>query len=334
MIGMPTGSGTGIFVVDLDTKSDGPKHFADLCKQHGGQPITRTATTPSGGQHLYFRWPQSRIVRNSTSKLGKGIDIRGEGGYVIAPPSRRNDGLAYRWNSSETDVDIASAPTWLLDLIDPPPTTSLVSSTIETPGSSGAQAALRSELGRVLSASLGERNDILNRASFALGQIVAGGALAHNEVFARLFSAARAVGLLDDEAERTIVSGLSAGIRNPRSGTASSVREKSCVVCRTLPLFPPLPPEEPYPVEALGPVLSQAARAISRSVQVPTAIAGQSVLAAASLAAQPLADVRMPFGQCRPLSLFFVSIAASGDRKSTADTEALKPIETGSRSFG
>jgi hypothetical protein len=194
MIGMPTGSRTGIFVVDLDTKSDGPKHFADLCEQHGGQPITRTATTPSGGQHLYFRWPQSRLVRNSASKLGKSIDIRGEGGYVIVPPSRRNDGAAYRWNSSETDVDIANAPNWLLDLIDPLPATSRVSSTIETPGSNCAEAALRSELGRVLSASFGERNDILNRASFVLGQIVAGGALAHDEVSARLFSAARAVG--------------------------------------------------------------------------------------------------------------------------------------------
>jgi hypothetical protein len=61
-------------------------------------------------------------------------------------------------------------------------------------------------------------------------------------------------------------------------------------------------------------------------VQVPDAIAGQSVLAAASLAAQALADVRLTYGQRRPLSLFFVTVAASGDRKSTADNEALRPI--------
>ncbi len=93
-----------------------------------------------------------------------------------------------------------------------------------------------------------------------------------------------------------------------------------------IPLFPPLPPAERFPIEALGPVLSRAAQAIAHKVQVPEAIAGQSVLAAASLAAQAHADVMLPYGQTRPLSLFFVTIAASGDRKSTADNEALWPI--------
>ncbi len=94
-----------------------------------------------------------------------------------------------------------------------------------------------------------------------------------------------------------------------------------------LPLFPPLGMPAPYPVEALGPVLSPAAAAISRKVQVPPAMAAQSVLAAASLVAQAYADVMLPFGQTRPLSLYFVTVAASGDRKTTADGEALWPIK-------
>lgn len=93
-----------------------------------------------------------------------------------------------------------------------------------------------------------------------------------------------------------------------------------------IPLFPPMPAAERFPIEALGPVLSRAAAAISRKVQVPEAIAAQSVLAAAALAAQAHADVVLPYGQTRPLSLFFVTVAASGDRKSTADNEALWPI--------
>jgi hypothetical protein len=93
-----------------------------------------------------------------------------------------------------------------------------------------------------------------------------------------------------------------------------------------IPLFPPLPSAERFPVEALGPVLSRAAAAISRKVQVPEAIAAQSVLAAAALGGQAHADVMLPYGQKRPLSLFFVTVAASGDRKSTADNEALWPI--------
>src|SRR6185436_15659946 len=93
-----------------------------------------------------------------------------------------------------------------------------------------------------------------------------------------------------------------------------------------LPLFPPLPPAEPFPVAALGPVLSRAADAIARKVQAPAAIAAQSVLGVASLAAQAHADVLLPYGQSRPLSLYLITLAGSGDRKSTADNEALWPI--------
>ena len=93
-----------------------------------------------------------------------------------------------------------------------------------------------------------------------------------------------------------------------------------------IPLFPSLPPAEPFPIESMGPVLSRAAAAISRKIQVPEAIAAQSVLAAAALAAQAHADVMSPYGQTRPLSLFLVTVAASGDRKSTADNEALWPV--------
>lgn len=93
-----------------------------------------------------------------------------------------------------------------------------------------------------------------------------------------------------------------------------------------LPLFPPLPPAEPFPVDALGPTLARATSAIANKVQVPVAMAAQSVLAAAALAAQAHADIMLPYGQTRPLSLFFVTVAASGDRKSSADNEALWPV--------
>jgi hypothetical protein len=100
-----------------------------------------------------------------------------------------------------------------------------------------------------------------------------------------------------------------------------------------IPLFPPMPPAERFPIEHLGRVLSPAAAAIARKVQVPEAIAAQSVLAAAALAAQAHADVELPYGQSRPLSLFFVTVAASGDRKSTADNEALRPIRERERAL-
>lgn len=91
-------------------------------------------------------------------------------------------------------------------------------------------------------------------------------------------------------------------------------------------LVPQLAPPADYPVGALGPTLGEAAVAISRKVQAPIEIAAQSVLAAASLAAQAHGDVQLPYGQTRPLSLYVLSIANSGDRKTSTDSEALWPV--------
>jgi hypothetical protein len=110
------------------------------------------------------------------------------------------------------------------------------------------------------------------------------------------------------------------------AATVATVAAVASALIEPLPLFPPLSEPEPYPVDALGATLSRAAKAIASKAQVPTAMAAQSVLAAAALAACAHADVMMPYGQGRPLSLFFATVAASGDRKSTADNEALWPI--------
>ena len=98
-----------------------------------------------------------------------------------------------------------------------------------------------------------------------------------------------------------------------------------------LPLQPAIRNQKPYPVNALGPVLGEAAKAIANKIQVPVSMAAQSVLATAALAAQAHRDVRLPFGQTRPLSGFFITIAGSGDRKTSADAEALWPIQKAER---
>ena len=94
------------------------------------------------------------------------------------------------------------------------------------------------------------------------------------------------------------------------------------------------PDRLPYPVDSLGGTLGSAARAIAAKVQCPVEMAAQSVLAVASLAVQAVADVRMPYGQTRPLSLYVLTVAASGDRKSTADQEALVPVRMREKALG
>lgn len=93
------------------------------------------------------------------------------------------------------------------------------------------------------------------------------------------------------------------------------------------PLFRELPPATPFPVDALGKTLTPAAMAIQSITQCPTAIAAQSVLAAASLAVQSHSDVVIPAtGRAKPTSLFLVTVAGTGERKSAADFEALLPV--------
>lgn len=84
---------------------------------------------------------------------------------------------------------------------------------------------------------------------------------------------------------------------------------------------------EPFPFEAMGELLGSAAKDIADGVQAPDSLAGGSVLAAASLAVQPLANVVLPHGQRSPLSLYVVTSGESGDRKSGVDRIACAPIE-------
>jgi hypothetical protein len=117
MIAIRTGPESGFFAVDLDLdpeqQLDGVAKFAIL--QNGrALPDTITVATPRGGRHLWFAWADG--VRNSESKLAPGVDVRGQGGYVIVPPSRTADGAEYQFLIGGLDGP-AQAPQWLIDLI-------------------------------------------------------------------------------------------------------------------------------------------------------------------------------------------------------------------------
>jgi len=95
---------------------------------------------------------------------------------------------------------------------------------------------------------------------------------------------------------------------------------------RPRPLMRELPSADDYPIDALGDVLAPAARAINYGVQAPLAICGQSVLAAATLAVQANANIELPTRKCKPLTNYFMTVAATGERKTAVDDEALWPV--------
>jgi putative DNA primase/helicase len=110
-IGMRTGRKSGLFVVDID----GEEGFQWLNQQ--SFPRTPMVRTGGGGLHVFFRFPEDREIKNSAKKIAPQVDIRGDGGYVIAPPSNHASGNSYEWIQSPWEIPFAEAPQELLDQI-------------------------------------------------------------------------------------------------------------------------------------------------------------------------------------------------------------------------
>jgi hypothetical protein len=218
-IGLRTGVASGILVLDTDIRHGGPAMLRALEDEHGTLPATLTAIT-SNGDHRYFRIDGP--IPSSAGRLGLGLDVKADGGYVVAPSSVHPDGAVYRW--VDDTAPLAPAPAWLIDRArrKPPPKISerAISSTKVDPGAYG-HAALEAEIRELVSTPHGGRNIALNRASFSLHQLVAGGELDGGEVEHRLIAATEANGLLADDGMRqvlaTIRSGARAGSQHPRS---------------------------------------------------------------------------------------------------------------------
>jgi hypothetical protein len=211
-VGLITGA---LVIVDVDG-TQGREALAALQRAHRPLPPTLTALT-GRGMHVYFRAGTHRIA-NSAGRLGAGLDVRGRGGHVVAPPSLHADGHRYGWRTRRRP---ASLPSWLAQLLTataprPPRRAPLPSPASGHRAQRYLTAALRGELAYVAAAPPGTRNDTLNRAAFRLGQLAGAGHGSLDELTAPLLDAAQAAGLTEPEALATINSGLTAGQRHPR----------------------------------------------------------------------------------------------------------------------
>jgi hypothetical protein len=114
-IGLRTGRESGLIVLDVDG-DDGAESLRRLESANDPLPRTLSIVTPRGGAHYYFAHPGGEI-RNSAGLLGAGLDVRGDGGYVIAPPSVGAGGVLYE---VDDESEPAPLPAWLIDYFDMP----------------------------------------------------------------------------------------------------------------------------------------------------------------------------------------------------------------------
>ena len=219
-IGIPTGPLSGFWVLDIDGDT-GETSLRALEAKHGPLPATRTVITGGGGRHFWFRY--TGAIPSTTGRIGPSLDTRGDGGYVIVPPSitgRRYEFISYD--------QLADAPAWLVQLARTKPRSisERALSAIRRPTTNGQPsayglAALEREIEALAATPAGGRNHALNRCAFRLFQLVAGGELYGDQVSERLIEASHRNGLVKDDGLRsvlaTIRSGARAGLTHPRS---------------------------------------------------------------------------------------------------------------------
>jgi len=200
-IAVATGPASGVWVLDVDAP-DGIASLRELEQRYGKLPPTLTQRTGGGGMQLFWRWP-GRDIRNSARRLGAGLDVRGVGGYAIAPPSTHPSGARYAWLPGPTEP--ADAPTWLLELLaERPP---------QAQQPAGAHDRRQRAIGALLRWLAQQRPGNRNCATYWVAHRLRESGIPHKHAQAFLAPIACALGLPEREAMRTIASAYGGGQR-------------------------------------------------------------------------------------------------------------------------
>jgi hypothetical protein len=250
MIGVPTGKVSRLLLIDIDPAPGcSPYDLIASLRNHLGEtlPAGLMAHTPRGGIHLVYLMPDAPQIGNRANLLGAGkaegkIDVRGDGGYMIVPPSRRHGpqavkegcgGRFYQWDAVEGPGEDFALPAPSQRLIDVmlrkgPRATATRWEGRPAPASDDqaserryALRALDAEIRKLAAEPSGQRNSALNIASMKLAQLVANGALSETVAKSALEQACHTNGLVDEDGiasvRATIASGFTKGLSEPRN---------------------------------------------------------------------------------------------------------------------
>jgi len=219
-------------VIDEETGLNGNEAFAALCEAHHFD-FTKVPVvgTQSGGTHFYFRQRAGERRRNATGNLPFGIDVRGDGGYVIAPNQIMADGNEYDYIGDLNDLfNAPTLPDWLAAVLGedksqsaegraaflPAPVVRSINIQDNERAKEWVEAAVHRELSTLKNAVKHTRNDTLLETSLKIGSMIAGGLVDEAEMFDQLFATARQIGLGSRESKNAIRNGFRYSRPNPR----------------------------------------------------------------------------------------------------------------------
>jgi hypothetical protein len=234
MIGIATGHISGFFVLDVDCGDGkvGLQSLARLQDKYGALPATLTVRSPSGGYHYYFKMPSdpSIVIPDSQGKIGTNLDIRGDGGQIIAPPSMTDKGGRYSYEAPS--VAIADVDDWFIELVKKPSFKTPIPDNDFRKVPSAVKGAplhwwvraatdrLITELGETPE---GERDNAVFSRSIRAGEFIKGGLIHYDDIRPRLVWASQQNGVYYDNPEKyedTIDRGLEQGMT---TGTAVEI---------------------------------------------------------------------------------------------------------------
>jgi hypothetical protein len=185
-LGIVTGAISGLVVVDVD--GGGEETLAQLERELGALPTTVAARTGSGGRHLLFRHPGGLVRNDAKKRLGPGLDVRGDGGFIVAAPSLHKSGARYAWlaGTGPEDRDVALLPAGWLERLREPPRREIPDAPAASRTSGDVQRRASAYLARIPGAVSGAGGH--GQAFDAAIKVVRGFALDQEAAFALLWS--------------------------------------------------------------------------------------------------------------------------------------------------
>ena len=326
-IGVPTGVLTGLLLVDADPRNGGPADRSELIDLLGRIPETAEAVTDGDGRHIYFRYSGGPVPRHLT----KGIDLKGDGGYAVLPPSLHFSGKRYEWDGAEGAKAIlhpAEAPAWLLEFIRRKQAGTEVRRASELPATipDGTKHYAIVSLAGTL-----RRRGASEAVTFAACRALNfQSPVSDADVWTRvrsvygLYPADTRNGLKAYANGNSVDADLPADTEPEPESKGASVTSVTGSWPEIIPLVGNL--TDPIPASCLPAWLGEMATAVSESTETPFEMAALLALAVVASCVAAKADVSPEPGYSEPLNLYLCPAMESGNRKTSVFSRLLAPL--------